>query len=49
MLSTQIQNLHLKKTHSCDSNPEESSITKIIKHIAFGYSLFTLCLIPQKT
>ena len=33
----------LKKMSTCHNNPEKSSKTKINKHAAFGYSLFTKC------
>ena len=33
----------LGKMSTCHSNPEKSSITKINKHTASGYSLFTHC------
>ena len=35
--------LYLKKLSTCHNNPEESSTTKINKHISSGYSLFTDC------
>ena len=31
----------LEKTQACDNNPEESSATKLRKHAASFYSLFT--------
>ena len=31
----------LEKTQACDNNPEESSATKLSKHAASFYSLFT--------
>ena len=31
----------LNKSFTCDNNPKRSSTTKIIKHTASGYSLFT--------
>ena len=31
----------LEEIHTCDNNPEESSITKISKHIPCDCSLFT--------
>ena len=37
------QSLQLKK-NICQSNPEKSSTTKINKHTASDYSLFTHCL-----
>ena len=33
----------LEKMSTCHNNPEESSTTKINKHIPSGYSLFTHC------
>ena len=33
----------LEKMNTCHNSPEKSSTTKINKHIAFGYSLFTHC------
>ena len=33
----------LNKIDTCHSNPEKSSMTKINKHTASGYSLFTSC------
>ena len=33
----------LEKINTCQNNPEESSTTKINKHTASGYSLFTHC------
>ena len=33
----------LEKTSTCHDNPEKSLTTKINKHIASGYSLFTRC------
>ena len=33
----------LEKTSTCDNNPKKSSKTKINKHTASGYSLFTHC------
>ena len=33
----------LKKISTCHSNPEKSLTTKINKHTASGYSLFTHC------
>ena len=33
----------LDKINTCHSNPEKSSTTKIKKHTASGYSLFTHC------
>ena len=35
--------LCLKKMSTCHNNPKESYKTKIKKHAAFGYSLFTHC------
>ena len=35
----------LKRIATCHGNPERSSTTKINKHMAAGYSLFTHCLI----
>ena len=34
----------LEKMNTCHNNPEKSSTTKINKHTASGYSLFTHCL-----
>ena len=33
----------LKKIGTCNNNPGKSSVTKINKHTASGYSLFTDC------
>ena len=33
----------LEKMNTCHNNPKKSSIVKISKHIASGYSLFTHC------
>ena len=33
----------LKKTHSCQNNPEKSSTEKRTMHISSGYLLFTNC------
>ena len=33
----------LEKMNTCQNNPEKSSTTKINKHTASGYSLFTHC------
>ena len=33
----------LEKIDTCHNNPKKSSTTKITKHVAFGYSLFTHC------
>ena len=33
----------LEKMNTCRNNPEKSSTTKINKHTASGYSLFTHC------
>ena len=38
----------LEKICTCHNNPKNSSATKIKKHTASGYSLFTRCLIIQK-
>ena len=35
----------LEKISTCHNNPKKSSTTKINKHAASGYSLFTHCLI----
>ena len=32
-----------EKMNTCHNNPEKSSATKINKHTASGYSLFTYC------
>ena len=37
----------LYKIYTCHSNPEKSSTTKIDKHTASGYSLFTHCLVDN--
>ena len=34
----------LEKISTCHNNPTKSSTTKINKHAASGYSLFTYCL-----
>ena len=33
----------LEKINTCHNNPEKSSTTKINKHTASGYSVFTCC------
>ena len=33
----------LDKTNTCNNNPEKSSTTKLNKHTASGFSLFTHC------
>ena len=33
----------VKKIASCESNPQISSLTKLGKHIPFGYLLSTIC------
>ena len=38
----------LKKVSTCCNNPEKSSKTKICKHTASGYSLFTNCWFNKK-
>ena len=38
-----IWSLSLKKINTCHNNPRKSSTTKINKHRASGYSLFTNC------
>ena len=43
LLCMQISSLYLKKISICRNNPKKSSTTKISKHTAPGYSLFTHC------
>ena len=38
----------LEKMSSCYNNPEKSSATKMNKHKASGYSLFTHCSFDTK-
>ena len=38
----------LEKCSTCHNNPEELSTTKIDKHTASGYSLFTKCSFVKK-
>ena len=35
--------MYLKKMNTCHNNPKTSSTTKINKHTASAYSLFTHC------
>ena len=37
----------LKKMSTCINNPNQSSTTKINKHIPSGYSIFTSCLFDE--
>ena len=37
----------LEKISTCDNNPKESYTTKINKHVACGYPLFTHCLLDS--
>ena len=38
----------LEKISACHNNPKKSSTTKINKHTASGYSLFTSCSFDKK-
>ena len=44
IIHADLQSL-LEKMSTCHNNPKKSSTTKINKHTASGYSLFTQCLI----